>query len=245
MLIDSFIKEIQNEISLDCQLPLELPKKSILRIMKRAYQFFHRNYEYAVEESIHIIPSTELQSKEFKQSRSLRLPKCIQSVVGVKQGGNLDLFIDNPDYSLTRWIYESSGMSYVNGDALTYKVMEQFYLDFTKTLVLNSVSWDYNYNTKNFKIIGEIPPRHGLLLHTLDLIPDDKLADDPLFFDYVVGKCMENLGRILSIYKLPLPGGVDPDFQSIKEDGKEMVREVVEKIKGEEGVDYFYVQDSM
>jgi hypothetical protein len=55
---------------------------------------------------------------------------------------------------------------------------------------------------------------------------------------------MINLGKILTTFKVPLPGEVEVDFDSIKEEGIELLKETKELIKNEEGNDIILIQNS-
>lgn len=243
MQAETFIKEIQDTLSVDCQVPIKLPEKSILRVMRRAFTWFHRNYSDAVHDALVALPIAE-NHKEIMKNRSLKLPKCIISVINAKKSSQLNLFADNPEYSITRWRYDTSGIGYINGDALTYKVMEQFYLDFSKTILVPTTSWDFNRNTNEFYFTGEIPDK-ALLLEVLEAIPDGDLMEDELFFDYVLGKTMMDFSRIVRIFKVPLPNSQEPDFSAIYDIGKEYVDTVIQTIKDEDTHDFIFVQNTM
>jgi hypothetical protein len=247
MTLDSFIKEIQDDISSDCQLPINLPKRSILRIIKRSISWFHRNYEYAVKEVYYVIPHTILQTDKFKKEKKITLPNCIKAVIGVNQtGSSPNMFTNNPDYSVQRYIHEQSGeMSAVQGDHVMYRIMNDYYSDFLKTITQSPISWDYSITTNEFRVLGALPLfNKSLVLHCLEAIPDDKLFEDTYFYDFVKATCMINLGKILTTFKVPLPGEVEVDFDSIKEEGVELLKETKELIKNEEGNDIILIQNS-
>lgn len=239
MTLDNFVKSINDELSQDCSIPFQIPKRSLIRIIKRAKKWFYRNYEYAVEECYLFIKKAAFETTQFKDTRTLKLPDNVQSIINLHKvpGNGLsgdfnierlaaeDIFRQN--YTINR---ESGG--------LDYYIINQVYYDHFKFLLTTKINFNYNHLTKNFKIIGEIPLNDVALLCYVH-IADSALFNDDLFFDYVLGMAMQNLKRILGTIQMPLIGNATIDYDSLKTEGEQLVEKVKTEIDNNEGVDWF------
>ena len=70
-------------------------------------------------------------------------------------------------------------------------------------------------------------------------IPIDKLYEDYYFLRYVTGRCKVSLARILGMYQFPLPGGITVNADMMRDEGKEDMEWVLERIDAETQPDWF------
>ena len=48
---NAFVLELAEDVTGSCMIPMNLPKKEVQNIVKRAKKWFYKNYEYSVKES--------------------------------------------------------------------------------------------------------------------------------------------------------------------------------------------------
>lgn len=233
------IQEIESEISLSCALPYSLNPVEIKRIIKRAREFMYDNYQYAVEDRYIIIPLEVFEHASFKSNRLVSLPDCVVSVYDVREMtgpgafGNIDR-----DFSDSKLLGAEINLSPFQGDNLVYKTAMYSFYDLAKAYLLETVAFSWNRNTKRVTIMGR-NPRKPVAMRTMVKIPEDSLYDDELFVRYCLAQAKINLGRTLSIFNYNLPGGVQINFDGIKQDGKDEMLAILEQINNETMPDFF------
>ena len=57
---------------------------------------------------------------------------------------------------------------------------------------------------------------------------------------YCVGQAKVQLARIVGTFQFNLPGNITINYDLISSEGKDEIAAIVEEIKGDEGVDYFF-----
>jgi hypothetical protein len=59
--LNTFLEEIGDDITGACMVPINLPQKEIVNIIKRAKKWFYKKYEYSVKENLvhHTLKATE------------------------------------------------------------------------------------------------------------------------------------------------------------------------------------------
>ena len=72
--LNLFLDEVADDITGACMVPINLPQKEIINIIKRAKKWFYKKYEYSVKENFYHIPSNVFSTDYFKSHRALNLP---------------------------------------------------------------------------------------------------------------------------------------------------------------------------
>lgn len=256
--LNEFLDELGDEITGACMVPINLPKKEIINIIKRAKKWFYKKYEDSVRENYYHIPNSVFKTEYFKKNRTLTLPDAstdgsgkVYSIYGVydlangfnRVGSGLDLrFQSGADFAIEkmffRSMYDGSGPAQA-AEELQYYVLNASLADLTRQIMENPLSFHYSRLTGDLKFMGDTP-RGDVILELYETIPDCALFDDEIFFRYISAKVKQSLGSKLGIFKFALPGGVDFDYESIKAIGDEELSTVEEEIKNDEGVDYMF-----
>jgi hypothetical protein len=253
---DLFLDEIADELTGACMIPINLPKKEVLNIIKRAVKWFYKNYEYSVKENYYHIPNSVFETEYFKRHRALHLPQAspdgsgmVFSIYGLydlasgwnQPGGGLDLrFESGSDFALERMlfrnVYDGDGAAR-GAEELQYYVVNQSLVDLSRQIMENPISFHFSQLTGELKFMGDTP-KGDVILELYETIPNCALYSDEIFFRYVAAKVKISLGSKLSVFKFALPGNVEFDYGEIKSMGDEELSTVIEEIKGDEGVDW-------
>lgn len=254
--LNAFLDEIGDDITGACMVPINLPQKEIINIIKRAKKWFYKKYEYSVKENLYHIPSSVFSTEHFKKHRALTLPGPsldggggVFSVYGLYDlasgwnggGGGMDVrFQEGSDFSMERMLfrgmYEGSGMAEA-AEELQYYVLNASMADLSRQILENPISYHYSSLTGELKFMGDTP-KGDVILEIYETIPDCALYSDEIFFRYVSAKIKQSIGAKLAIFKFALPGNVDFDYDAIKSMGDDELSEINEEIKGDEGVDW-------
>ena len=256
--LNAFLQELGDELTGACMVPVNLPQREIINIIKRAKKWFYKNYEDSVRENYYHVPASVFGSEYFKSHRSLTLPSASEdgsgsvfSVFGVHDlgsgwnstGGGLDVrFQSGGDFAiekmLFRGMYEGSGAA-ESAEELQYYVLNQSLADMSRMILENPISFQYSRLTGELKILGDTP-KQDVILHVYETLPDCALYEDEIFFRYCSAKIKQSLGAKLGIFKFALPGNVEFDYDAIKDMGDSELEAIIEEIKGDEGVDWMF-----
>lgn len=256
--LNEFLQELGDDLTGACMVPVNLPQREIVNIIKRAKKWFYKQYEDSVRENYYHIPKDVFSSTYFKNNRVLNMPAANQdgggavySVFGFydlnsgwnQVGGGLDLrFQSGGDFAiekmLFRGMYEGSGAA-ESAEELQYYVLNQSLSDMSRMILENPISYQYSRLTGELKVLGDTP-KGDVILHVYETIEDCALYSDEIFFRYCSAKIKQSLGAKLGIFKFALPGNVEFDYDAIKSMGDEELAEIIEEIKGDEGVDWMF-----
>lgn len=247
--LENFMKEINQELSVSCMLPHNLPKKELLRIINQSKKWFYKNYEYAVEEKYLYLESALWQHASFRESSELVLIDDIFSVTSVWQIGR-----DSGEASLGGLFGNEfqgiSGYSAVTGtpgarislstdELMHYVIAEKFY-DLSRMITVNKMSYQFNYLTHKFRFMGQLPT-NAVILQVYTKLDDCSLFDEEIFFRYNVAQAKIQLSRVLGTFNYNLPGNITINYDLIRSEGQDEITSIKEDIKSEEGTDYFFL----
>jgi len=143
------------------------------------------------------------------------------------------------DFSIDKFIYSDVYGAGIGSENLMYYVVNSLFLDNTRQVLLPQISYTYNRLTKKFRFQGELPKR-AVIFEIFSTIPDCALFADEAFERYCIGQAKIQLARILGTFSFNLPGNITINYDLVQSEGREEVDRIVEEIKGDEGVDYFF-----
>jgi hypothetical protein len=253
---NAFLNELADELTGACLIPINLPKKEVQSIIKRARKWFYKNYEYSVKENFYHIPHGVFETDYFKSHRALHLPDAaadgsgmVFSVYGLydlasgwnTSGSGLDVRFDSgSDFALEKMLFRNvyDGSSAANGaEELQYYVVNQSLVDLSRQIIENPISFHFSSLTGELKFMGDTP-KGDVILEVYETLHNCALYEDEIFFRYCSAKIKQSLGAKLGIFKFALPGNVEFDYDAIKSMGDEELDAIIEEIKGDEGVDW-------
>ena len=260
--LNDFVESIQMEMSVGGSIPFTLPAEPIAQIVKNSKSYFYKSYEDAHEEMFISIPQSEIEKRKFnigvpqmvgegdrevlKSDRgSYLLPDGVISVVGVYEingwsgeaGWNSGLLGKNAgDISINRMLYQSvyDRTMAISADNTMYYICTESFLDLSRQIFQNTISFKYNRLTNKLRFIGKLPVS-DVVLDVLVRVPDCDLYNDELFRRYVIAECKVNLARILSTFTYQMPGNISINVDSIANDGateKEAIRQELRDLSG-------------
>ncbi len=264
--LDEFIKQINDELTVACQIPFTVPRKEIARIVNNAKKYFYKIYEDSVEEMYIALPAKAwakdsfskginkdndtLSNTNIKSTRGVvPMPPLVYSVNNVFEIGGFDgedggfgnssFSAGDADFSIDKFIYSDTYGAGIGAENLMYYVINEKFMDNARQMLQAQISFSYNRLTNKFRFQGELP-KGACIFQIYAKIPDCNLFEDEAFYRYCVGQAKVQLARILGTFQFNLPGNITINYDLISSEGREDIDRVVEEIKGDEGVDYFF-----
>ena len=153
--------------------------------------------------------------------------------------GSMSFNADDVDFSIDKFIYDDVYGAGIGSENLMYYVVNSLFMDNARQVLLPQISYTFNRLTKKFRFQGELP-KGAVIFEIFSTISDCALFEDEAFQRYVMGQAKIQLSRILGTFSFNLPGNITINYDMISSEGREEVDRVVEEIKGDEGVDYFF-----
>lgn len=235
------IEDINNEITYSGALPYSLPKKEIQRIIEIDSRFFYDNWRHAVESRYLLLPMELFTNPTFRKFRQIQLPDCVQFVVDFKEakGGSMFATIDR-DFSEQKFIGSEIYLTPFIGESIMYRTVIFSFLDLTKSLMIDTIAYDYNKNTKLLGVVGRTP-KTAAVLKVWKKIEKDKLFEDELFQRYVRAHAKVRLAHMLQTFNYTLPGDITLNYQSIVATAEKEMEKVETMMKGENTPDWIYL----
>ena len=242
--LSDFVKELADEITGSCMIPMNLPAAEVSNIIARARKWFYKKYEYSVHENFFVIPKATFDSTYFKASRTINMPSTVYSIFGVHKTNasslSGDINFTEGDFSVERMfaanMYGNAGTA-GSAEALEYYVINQKFFDLARQVLNNPYSFDYNRLKRALRFTGEIPTT-DVILEIYETIPDCALYEDEIFFRYCAAKIKISLGNKLGIFEFQLPGNIAVNADAIQSLGESELESIIEEINGDEGVDW-------
>ena len=185
-----------------------------------------------------------INKKEHTRGTYL-LPEGVISVVGVyslggwsgEAGWNTGLLGKNSgDVSLHRMVYQSvyDRTMAVSADNTMYYICTEAFLDMSRQIFQNMISFKYNRLTNNLRFLGELP-KSDVILDVLVRVPDCDLYNDDLFRRYVIAECKIQLSRILGAFSYQMPGNVSINVEAIANEGSTEKENIIQELKDMSG----------
>jgi len=236
------ITDIQNEITFSGALPYSLPELEINRILENDANYFYDNSRYAVESRYLLLPADLFANPTFKKFRQIQLPDCVQFVVNFKEakGGSMFATIDR-DFSEQKFIGSEIFLTPFIGESIMYRTVIFSFLDLTKSMMIDTIAFDYNKNTKLLGLLGRTP-KTASVLRIFKKIEADKLYNDEVFQRYVRAHAKVRLAHMLQSFNFTLPGDITLNYQSITAVAEKEMEDVKTMMKGENTMDWMIIE---
>jgi hypothetical protein len=236
-----FIELIKGELTAGCALPYSIPETEFNRIINQALNWAYVNYQYSVTVQYFVIKRDIFQQPAWKKTRTCFLPDCVISVFEIKEiKGFQKLSYFGADFSAEKMIAQEIYLSPFNADDMVLRTAYESYWDLSRAFFLERIAYDFNHNSKELTILGR-DPKYDVWLNAYVKIPEDKLFEDWIFQRYCTAQAKISLGRILTMFKFNLPGGIEINGDMMKEEGHDEIKELLEKIDSENSPDWFFI----
>lgn len=244
--IEELIDIVQNDLTVGCALPRNLPDTEVRRIIEtRALTWFYRNYQFAVQKMYFFISQDAFQTEEYTKYRYVTMPCEIQSIIYLYEVRSESLFqlgINTPNLSVnlgvTNQPYLSSYVTTI-GELGVYKTILDSLSDMLNQLNKYTLKFHFNQLAHRLNILTNV--KYNVIVEAYANIPPEYLFKDDLFIKYVTAMAKIQYGNMTGRYDWTLPGGVKINSADLVSQGKEELKEVEEEIKGMSNSSFFFM----
>lgn len=229
---NELIDYIKNELSASYALPFLPPDNEIARIIEFETRYLNREYINAITTTNYIVDLQYFKTAEFRNTRTLQLPTCVQGVerfMEVNNGSRIWGFND-PDMRFDRAMAADLYLSPMSGDQIAYRTIQWSFWDLSRSFILSDIQFDFNFNTHRLFVKGRDPQR-AVYIQALTSIPENDLYEDPIAIKWFVAKCKISLSKILGTFNYNLIGGVTINATQWSDEGKSEIEELKEYFK--------------
>jgi hypothetical protein len=235
------IQDITDEITFSGALPYSLPEKEIKRIIEIDSRYFWDNWRYAVESRYLLLPQELFKTPQFNKTRQLQLPDCVQFVIDFKEAKGSSIFatIDR-DFAEQKFIGSEIYLTPFIGESIMYRTVIFSFLDLTRGMILDTIAYDYNKNTKMLGVVGRTP-QTAAVARIYKKLDQDKLFEDEMFQRYVRAHAKVRLAHMLQTFNYTLPGDITVNYQNIVTTAEAEMTAVKEMMKTENTADWMYL----
>lgn len=235
----NFVKKVISEATLGGRLPNKINGERLLQIITDAIDIFRDNDDRSTTRHHLIIKHENFNTSLFARHRKIKMPECVKAVT--------DLVLSNRQYINIVGGFDadfnklgSISQQFTNGGTILQAIASTSYIEFTNSLVLNSVSYDFTEYGNELSIIGETP-RADLIAEVYSYICDEAMYAMPSFYRYVVGKCYEEYVIITSFTKQMLLNDYQIDLIKIERKGEKMIEKVEKEWDAQKGESDFII----
>lgn len=237
-----FLELIKDNIAAECEFPIKIKAKQFDSVINRVSNWFYEHWEEAVQPEYVIIPEEKFNTKEFREKRKIKLPKCVRAVDDVQETSSG--FFNSPpddDFDANKFIMGEAYFSPFDSDTLLYRTAQFSFWDLASKYIVKEVRFQYNNNTNDLVIIGR-DPDEALVMKAYVDIPLESLYEDEKFQRYMIGKVKELSGKNLAGYvEMQLIGGASINLSYLVEEGKEEQQNIEQEILNDQQPPSFIV----
>jgi hypothetical protein len=252
---NDFINSVQDNITLFGQIPYTVPAKLIISIIKQSAKYFYRHYWKATQKTYYrltyadIVDWTNNNNPDVTANGShfsdffVKLPGQINVVYEIYESstnynmptsqellGNIQLLQMTAPYGNT--IAGINNSLYIT-EAVCRMIENQAY----DSILGMSVPFNYNNLTHKLNIHKDLNSisSYNLMLDCLVNVDIQLLYQDDLYFRHVIGRCKQELKRLIASHTIELPGGATLNADEVC-NNLEDVEKVEEILKNSGGI---------
>ena len=231
MTLKELMYDVRQELHFAKQLPFSLTDEDIKRVIDIAAEYFWDNWLYAVETAYVLMPYELFQDKAFLKHRTIVMPDCIQFVHDLREikGGSMFATIDR-DFSEQKFIGSEIFLTPLMGESILYRTVVFSFLDLTKSLVLDTIAYHYNKNSKHLFIQGHTPHTASVARVAKKLEPEF-LYNDETYKRYVRVQAKLRLSEMMQLTDFNLPGNVKLNFAVMAQNAQGVLDKLKEEIE--------------
>lgn len=227
------INDMRRELTYAKALPFSLPEEELKYIITISARFFYDNWQYAVQERYLMLPLDMFNTPQFQKNRIIVMPECVQSVIGLKEMKNGSIFgtIDR-DFSEQRFIGSEIFLTPFMGESIVYRVAMFSFMDLTRNLVLEDISYGYNKNSRHLFVKGHTP-KTAVVCRIMAKLDLEYLYNDELFQRYCRAKAKTRLADMLQTFDFQMPGNIKLNFQAVVSSAQKEMEDIQNQLKSE------------
>lgn len=244
--IEQLIDIIQQDLTFSGMMPKQIPDTEIRRIIKEiAADYFYKNYQFSVIRSYYMLKRECMTTAEYLQYRYIEFPQEIENVTKIIQMDAPSMFrlgIQAPYLSVNLGVTNQPFLtSFITtaGDLGVYRSIISGFADEINKMTKSTIKFSYNNLDHRLHLLSNV--EFDMVLEVYVRIEEEELFDNYLFKMYCTGLSRMRLGEMLGRMNITMPGGFNWQSSEVYTQGKDLVTEVIEKLKAESQVSWFFM----
>jgi len=244
--LDQLVDIVQADLTFTGLVPKILPDLEIKRLVKEnVLEWFYKNYQYAQIKAFYYLDQNFLTTEQYNRNKYLILPEEVENITRIIKVDDPSLFrlgIQAPHLSINLGVTNQPFLtSFVTtaGELGVYRSIISAFSDQINKMTANTMRFQFNHINKRLSFMTDVST--SLMLEVYLRIEEEELFDHVYFKDYIIGISKKRMGEALGRFNFNMPGNFQYNASDIKEEGNQMVEKVVEKIKSESQVSWFFM----
>lgn len=249
--IEQLIDIIQADLTFSGMLPKVLNDKEVKRVVKEmAMDWFYKNYQFAQQKFYYYMKVDKLLYDTYSRFRYFILPEEVENITRIIKINDMSMFrlgIQAPNLSINLGVTNQPFLtSFVTtaGDLAVYRSVISYFSSEINKLTKNTVKFNYNHINKQLNFLGSLgsyPGESNYMLECWVRIQEEDLFDFEMFKRYSIGLCRIRMGQQLGQFNFNMPGNFNYNASDIIAQGQAMVDKVLEEVKAQTTVGFFYM----
>ena len=246
MTIDQLVDIVQADLSIGGLFPKILPDLEIIRLVKEeALEWFYKNYQYAQIKTFYFLEKVFLETEQYHRNQYLILPQEVENIIRIVKVDNPSLFrmgIQAPHLSINLGVTNQpflTSFATTAGDLGVYRSVISNFSDQINKMTANTLRFQFNHINKRLMFMTSVDT--DMMLECSIRIEEEEIFDHVYFKQYMVGLSQMRLGQAVGRFNFNMPGNFQYNASDMITQGKEKMDAVIEKIKGESQVAWFFM----
>ena len=229
---EAFIKHVTDELTEGGVIPASPNITRINQIIDKSLAYFYDHDDDSHEYQYLVVSPSAFNTDLFRLKRQIAFPKNVHAVMRFRQTRQ-NSFMGNSylmggDFRGTNYNLRMA----INGDSEAYltAIASSYFYQQIEKFCISDVQYDYSSISNMLTVIG-VDPKASCVAHVSVKVPDEAMFEHELFFRYVCGQCKVSIASIFGFTDQKLIAGYKIDHASIKNEGKELVKDVLQELQ--------------
>ena len=246
MTIDQLVDIVQADLTISGLMPKILPDLEIIRLVKEeALEWFYKNYQYAQIKTFYFLEKVFLETEHYHRNQFLILPQEVENIIRIVKVDNPTMFrmgIQAPHLSINLGVTNQpflTSFATTAGDLGVYRSVISNFSDQINKMTANTLRFQFNHINKRLMFMTSVDT--DMMLECSIRIEEEEIFDHVYFKQYMVGLSQMRLGQAVGRFNFNMPGNFQYNASDMITQGKEKMDAVIEKVKGESQVAWFFM----
>lgn len=241
MTLNEFLDKVKGEVSMGGRIATGIKDDRYAEIIENSADEFKENDDRVNMSHFLVIKKSYFNNDLFRNKRIIKLPSCVKSVIQAfrgemqnitNSGGSMDA-----DFRRLNNIYNNQ---VGNNSTLLQAIATADYYNFVGGLSLDTVSFDFSeYSNSLFLRGGDVVG--DLILEVGVYLAEEDMYNMKDFFNYVVGKCIEEFVTITTFTEQKMLGEYGINVSELSKKATKLIEKVEKKWEDQLGESDFLV----
>lgn len=235
------VQWLKDEVTMSGTLKLSIADKEYERVIDKETNMIYELYPEAVKYEYCVINWETFQTREFRNTRTIKFPECVLSVVRFDEMNRRNMMwgIADPDFSWNRmfqadlWMGPTMAM-----DTVLFRTIQWSTWDQLKQYNLIDIKHKWNRTSHTLFVEGH-DPRCNVFCEVATKVDGQDLWEDPWVKQWIGAKCKLQVAKKLGTFTVTAIGGVTINSSLYTDEANKDIEECKEKWKDMQQADFW------